>query len=130
MSLTLGFVLQTLFIIARYIAITAIFARNIDITIDVAPANSINRLSCPPDSLITTAPIFCATPDSNMALPMTSIPNTRMTVLFEKPEKAFEKEQTPVSTNRAHAVTLVTVEGIHSVIKNTMQKARINNAVT
>lgn len=53
-----------------------------------------------------------------------------MTVLLEKPEKAFEKEHIPVIAKMRHAITLVTVEGIHSVIKNTMQKTNINKAIT
>ena len=53
-----------------------------------------------------------------------------MTVLLEKPEKAFEKEHIQVIAKRRHAITLVTVEGIHSVIKNTMQKTNINKAIT
>ena len=129
LSFTLGFVLQTLLMIARYIAITAMFARNIDMIIDVPPAKRINFLSLPPDTRITTLPIFWATPDSNIALPITSIPKTRITVLLEKPEKASEKEHTPVIAKRRHAITLVTVEGIHSVIKNTMQKTKINKAI-
>lgn len=61
---------------------------------------------------------------------MTSIPKTRITVLLEKPEKAFENEHIPVSAKRRQAMTLVTVEGIHSVIKKTMQKTKINKAMT
>lgn len=53
-----------------------------------------------------------------------------MTVLLEKPEKAFENEHIPVRAKRRQAMTLVTVEGIHSVIKKTMQKTKINKAMT
>ena len=57
-----------------------------------------------------------------MASPITIIPNTRMTVLLEKPEKASEKVQTPVIANARHAMTLVKAEGIHSV-KNSITHA-------
>lgn len=53
-----------------------------------------------------------------------------MTVLLENPEKAFEKEHIPVNAKSRQAMMLVMVEGIHSVIKNTMQKTKINKAIT
>ena len=58
LSFTLGLVLQTLLMTARYIAMTAMFARNIDMIIDVPPAKRMNFLSLPPDTRITTLPIF------------------------------------------------------------------------
>lgn len=52
-----------------------------------------------------------------------------MTVLLEKPEKAFEKEHIPVIAKRRHAMMLVIVDGIHSVIKNTIHNKTIPKAV-
>ncbi len=53
-----------------------------------------------------------------------------MTVLLENPEKALEKEQIPVNEKSRHAITLVTAEGIYSVIKRTMLNSKINKAIT
>jgi hypothetical protein len=60
---------------------------------------------------------------------MTIMPKTRMTVLLEKPEKAWAKVHTPLTAKIKQAIMQVKVEGIHSVRKFTIQKAMIANAI-